>query len=71
MKPLRTAEDVKRDLLTRGVSLAQECRTLKIDEQIARDLLSGKAKGLRGKAHKAAVRLGLKRGVVENRSARA
>lgn len=65
MKRLRTAADVKNDLRSRGVSLAAHCRRLKIDEQTARDLLAGKAKGLRGKAHRAAVLLGLKAGVIE------
>ncbi|MFG6462272.1 DNA-binding protein [Roseateles sp. DXS20W] len=65
MKAPRTAADVKNDLQRRGVSLAAHCRRLKIDEQTARDLLAGKAKGLRGKAHRAAVLLGLKVGVVE------
>lgn len=65
MKAVRTPADVRKDLQTRGQSLASLCRQLRIEEQIARDLLSGKAKGLRGKAHVAAVRLGLKRGVIE------
>lgn len=64
MKRLRTPAEVRKDLQTRGQSLAALCRRLKIDEQIARDLLSGKAKGVRGKAHNAAVLLGLKHGVI-------
>lgn len=61
----RTPEDVKADLRRRGLSVAALSRQYKVPEQTLRDLLSGKAKGYRGIAHRAAVLLGLKEGVID------
>lgn len=64
-KSTRTPLDIRKDLSRRGLSIAAVCRQLEVPEQTVRDLLSGKAKGHRGIAHKAAVLLGMKDGVVE------
>lgn len=61
----RTPDEVKADLLRRGVSVAAVSRLHHVPEQTVRDLLSGKAKGHRGIAHRAAVLLGLKEGVID------
>lgn len=51
----------KRDeLIARGVNLRAFCKEKDIDYQAARELMCGKSKGRRGKAHRAAVVLGLK-----------
>lgn len=51
----------KRDeLIARGVNLRAFCAEKNISYQSARELLCGKSKGRRGKAHDAAVALGLK-----------
>lgn len=51
----------KRDeLIARGVNLKSFCREKNISYQAARELMCGKSKGRRGKAHDAAVALGLK-----------
>ena len=59
------ADEIRSDLSRRGVSIAALARQLDVHEQIVRDLLSGKAKGHRGEAHRAAVLLGLKQGVIQ------
>lgn len=64
----RTPLDVRKDLSRRGLSIAAASRQLQVPEQTVRDLLSGKAKGHRGIAHKAAVLLGLKVGVIDPRA---
>jgi gp16 family phage-associated protein len=48
------------ELVAKGINLRAHCATNNIDYQAARDLLCGKCKGRRGKAHDAAVFLGLK-----------
>ena len=62
----RTPKDVRADLQHRGESIAACSRRLKVPEQTVRDLLSGKAKGHRGLAHRAAVLLKLKHGSVDD-----
>jgi len=64
--PTRTPKDVRNDLRHRGESIAACSRRLAVPEQTVRDLLSGKAKGYRGAAHRAAVLLKLKDGVIED-----
>lgn len=48
------------ELRAKGINLRQFCEEKNICYQAARELLIGKAKGHRGKAHLAAVALGLK-----------
>lgn len=50
----------REELAAQGVNLRELCAANNIDYQSARDLLCGKSKGRRGKAHLAAVFLGLK-----------
>ena len=60
----RTPKEVRADLDRQGIAVAAMARQIGTPVQTVRDLLSGKAKGRRGIAHRAAVLLGLKDGVV-------
>lgn len=62
---LRTTEEVKADLRRRGRSVPQVAAEIRVSPRIVYALLAGRHKGLRGQAHRAAVMLGLKDGVVE------
>lgn len=64
----RTPQDVREDLRRRGISVAGWARKHRLPEQTVRDLLSGKARGHRGLAHRAAVLLGLKDGLIDDHS---
>ena len=44
-----------------GICITEWCKTLNLDHGAVTDLLRAKSKGSRGKAHKAAVALGLKK----------
>lgn len=48
------------ELIARGINLRAFCREKGIDYQAARALMCGRCAGRRGKAHAAAVALGLK-----------
>ncbi len=62
---LRTAEEVKMDLYRRGKSVPEVAREIGVSSRIVYELLRGRIQGRRGQAHKAAVALGLKDGVIE------
>lgn len=58
-----TAEQLaakRRELRNKGINLRALCKEKKVSYQAARDLLRGRARGLRGNTHKAAIMLGLK-----------
>lgn len=62
---LRTPEEALTDLDRRGVSIAAFARGHALKYATVYQVLHGKKKGLRGEAHRAAVLLGLKAGVIE------
>ena len=62
---IKTAEEVRADFDRRGVSIASFARDNDLDPATVHQVLSGKKKGRRGEAHRAAVLLGLKAGVIE------
>ena len=64
MKQLKTREEILADFYRHGMSLSGWARTHNLPRQIVHDLLHGRCKGRRGMAHKAAVLLGLKDGVI-------
>ena len=64
-KHLRSVEEVKADLRRRGRSVPQVAAEIRVSPRIVYAVLAGRHKGLRGQAHRAAVLLGLKDGVVE------
>lgn len=60
---LKTAEQVRAEFLERGESFAEWANTHKFNPNQVYLVLAGRNKGMRGKAHDSAVRLGLKKGV--------
>lgn len=64
--PLRTPDEVRADFDRQGKTLAQFARENGLDQATVYQVLSGRKKGRRGEAHRAAVLLGLKAGEVTN-----
>jgi len=60
-----TPEQARADLDRRGVSIAEFSRKHGLNKNLVSDLLNGRIKGRRGEAHRAAVLLGIKDGVIE------
>lgn len=60
----KTARQVKRELIERGQSVSGWARANGFKPQHVFEVLAGRNRGLRGGAHKIAVLLGMKRGVV-------
>lgn len=64
-KSIRTPEEVRADFERRGKTIRQFAREIGVSDRIVYEVLRGRFKGRRGQAHKAAVLLGLKDGVIE------
>lgn len=62
---IRTPAEALADLDRRGVSIAAFARDHDLSYMTVYQVLHGKKKGLRGEAHRAAVLLRLKEGVIE------
>ena len=60
-----TPEQARADLDRKGISIAEFSRKHKLNKNLVSDLLNGRIKGRRGEAHRAAVLLGIKDGVIE------
>ncbi|MGB4488695.1 DNA-binding protein [Pseudomonas lundensis] len=60
-----TPEQARADLDRRGISIAEFSRKHDLNKNLVSDLLNGRIKGRRGEAHRAAVLLGIKDGVIE------
>lgn len=60
-----TPEQAREDLDRRGISIAEFSRKHGLNKNLVSDLLNGRIKGRRGEAHRAAVLLGIKDGVIE------
>ena len=60
-----TAEQAREALDRKGMSIAEFCRIHSLNNNLVSDLLNGRKKGRRGEAHRAAVLLGIKDGVIE------
>jgi hypothetical protein len=60
-----TPEQARADLDRRGISIAEFSRKHGLNKNLVSDLLNGRVKGRRGEAHRAAVLLGIKDGVIE------
>lgn len=69
MNQLKSREQVLQEFDQRGESISNWARAHELPRQIVWDLLHGRAKGRRGKAHDAAVLLGLKQGVLLTKNA--
>ncbi|MFJ2387680.1 DNA-binding protein [Pseudomonas koreensis] len=64
--PATVTHEQARALLDRkGVSIAEFSRKHGLNKNLVSDLLNGRIKGRRGEAHRAAVLLGIKDGVIE------
>ncbi|WP_343077666.1 DNA-binding protein [Pseudomonas sp.] len=61
-----TPEQARADLDRRGISIAEFSRKHDLNKNLVSDLLNGRIKGRRGEAHRAAVLLGIKDGVIEH-----
>ncbi len=59
-----TPEQARAALDRQGISLAEFCRRHNLNSNLVSDLLNGRKKGRRGKAHQAAVLLGIKEGTI-------
>jgi gp16 family phage-associated protein len=71
MKPLKNPDQVRAEFDRVGRTFAQWARDHEVDLQTVYDVLAGRKKGRRGQAHKVAVLLGLKHGVVDTNRSRA
>jgi len=60
-----TPEQARAELDRRGISIAEFSRIHELNKNLVSDLLNGRKKGRRGEAHRAAVLLGIKDGVIE------
>ena len=61
-----TRDQARKELDRRGISIAEFSRAHHIHPNLVSDLLAGRKKGLRGEAHRAAVLLGIKEGVIDD-----
>ncbi|MFK3970183.1 DNA-binding protein [Pseudomonas sp. NPDC087358] len=59
-----TREQARADLERKGISIAEFSRQHELNKNLVSDLLNGRIKGHRGEAHRAAVLLGIKDGVI-------
>ncbi|TFY85780.1 DNA-binding protein [Pseudomonas kairouanensis] len=59
-----TPEQARAALDRKGMSIAEFSRTHDLNKNLVSDLLNGRRKGRRGEAHRAAVLLGIKDGVI-------
>jgi len=59
-----TREQARADLDHKGISIAEFSRLHGLNKNLVSDLLNGRIKGRRGEAHRAAVLLGIKDGVI-------
>ncbi|ATR85195.1 DNA-binding protein [Pseudomonas sp. HLS-6] len=60
-----TPEQARASLDRKGMSIAKFSRIHGLNKNLVSGLLTGRIKGLRGEAHRAAVLLGIKDGVIE------
>ncbi|OFJ43022.1 DNA-binding protein [Pseudomonas koreensis] len=60
-----TTEQAREALDRKGMSIAEFSRLHALNKNLVSDLLNGRKKGRRGEAHRAAVLLGIKDGVIE------
>lgn len=66
MNPLRTREEARRWIISQGISVKDFAEARHLDLASTYQVLSGAKQGLRGKAHAAAVALGIKRSASED-----
>lgn len=59
-------DQARKELDRRGISIAEFSRAHGLNPNLVSDLLAGRKKGVRGEAHRAAVLLGIKEGVIDD-----
>jgi len=62
---LKTVKEVRKELDEKGMSIAEFARIHHLDLRAVYLVLSGRNKGRRGDAHKAAVVMGIKAGTID------
>ncbi len=62
---MKTLEQVKAELLHKGLSMAAWARKNGVNEELTRRILLGRIECRYGQSHKIAVKLGLKDGIIE------
>ena len=60
MNTLKTPQEAKLWLQAKGISVAEFARDHNLDQATTYQVLAGRKKGYRGKAHRAALALGIK-----------
>ncbi|UZR27467.1 helix-turn-helix domain-containing protein [Methylococcus mesophilus] len=66
---LYTPEQLRKELDSKGVTVESFAKAKSLDPRLVRDLLNGRIRGRRGKAHDHAVIMGLKDGEVSQHAA--
>lgn len=66
MSGLKTPEQAKKELKDRGISVSKWSKKHGLSAAIVLGVLNGNKKGLWGDAHKAAVLLGIKDGIIDD-----
>lgn len=61
-----TRDQARKELDRLGISIAEFSRAHGLNANLVSDLLAGRKRGLRGEAHRAAVLLGIKDGVIDD-----
>lgn len=64
-KKLRSRQEAREDIRRRGLTVRQWSKSHELNEKTVFQVLGGRNKGDFGEAHKAAVLLGIKDGVLE------
>ena len=63
-KSLRSPEEVRRELAIRGISVSDWARQMGFSPNLVYQVLAGRLRCVRGQAHRVAVALGLKAGLL-------
>lgn len=64
MSPIKTRAQVRAEFDRTGTSVAEWARTQKVSQSLTYQVIRGEKKGRRGEAHRIAVLLGLKDGLI-------
>lgn len=64
---LKTPEEVREEFARKGISIAEWAGQHNLNPHRVYDVLNNRNKGMFGEAHRAAVLLGLKEGIIEER----
>ncbi|KAF5074229.1 hypothetical protein DSECCO2_183360 [anaerobic digester metagenome] len=65
---IRTIQEVSAEFQSRGKSVAEWARENGLNPMVVYDLMQGRSAGKRGESHRAAVLLGIKDGVIDDRA---